>query len=91
MSTHLLLANLPCNCSDLELKEWIESRGFQAGSIRIVRDFVSGTSPAFGYVELKKDVTTSEAISALNGTILGRQNVWVTAAPVRFAAGKPTM
>jgi hypothetical protein len=90
MSTHLLLTNLPCNCSDLELKEWIESRGFQTGAIRIVSDFVSGASPAFGYVELKTDVTTSEAIAALNGKILGRQNVWVTAAPARFIAENPT-
>jgi hypothetical protein len=86
----VMLANLPYNCSDRELKEWVESRGFQAGAIRIVRDFVSGASPAFGYVELKMDIT-SEAIAALNGKKMRRHNVWVTAAPARFAAGKPAV
>jgi len=87
MNTYLLLTNLPYNCSDRELKGWVESRGFQTGAIRIVRDFVSGASPAFGYVELNMDVTTSEAIAALNGRKLRRQNVWVREAPSRCAAG----
>jgi RNA recognition motif-containing protein len=77
MRTHLLLTNLPYNCSDREVKDWVESRGFRTESIRIVRDLVSGASPAFGYVELNIDEAIGEAIAALNGKKLRQQNVWV--------------
>jgi len=46
--SNLLLINLPYNASDREIREWIESRGIGTKSIRIVRDVVSGVSPAFG-------------------------------------------
>ena len=51
----LFFVNIPYNCSDRELQEWVESRGIETRSIRIVRDLVAGVSPAFGYVELKDD------------------------------------
>jgi len=63
----LFFVNIPYNCSDREVQDWVESRGVETRSIRIIRDLVSGVSPAFGYVELKDETTIKEAISILNG------------------------
>src|SRR3954464_14450656 len=81
----LFFVNIPYNCSDRELQEWVESRGIQTRSIRIVRDLVAGVSPAFGYVELKDDTQTKEAISILNGKKMRTQTIVVKEAPTPLA------
>ena len=73
----LFFVNIPYNCSDRELQEWVESRGFETRSIRIVRDLVAGVSPAFGYVELRDDTQTHEAINILNGKKMRNQTILV--------------
>src|SRR5262249_12261796 len=77
----LFFINIPYNCSDRELQEWVESRGIQTRSIRIVRDLVAGVSPAFGYVELKDDTQMKEAISVLNGKKMRTHTIMVKEAP----------
>jgi hypothetical protein len=47
MAALLFFINVPYNCSDRELHEWIESRGIEVVSIRMIRDLVAGVSPAF--------------------------------------------
>jgi RNA recognition motif-containing protein len=79
----LFFVNIPYNCSDRELQEWVESRGIETRSIRIVRDLVAGVSPAFGYVELKDDTRTQEAISILNGKRMRNQTILVKEAQVQ--------
>ena len=79
----LFFVNIPYNCSDRELQEWVESRGIETRSIRIVRDLVAGVSPAFGYVELKDDTRISEAITVLNGKKMRNQIILVKEAQVQ--------
>jgi RNA recognition motif-containing protein len=79
----LFFINIPYNCSDRELQEWVESRGIMTRSIRIVRDLVAGVSPAFGYVELKDDTQIQEAISILNGKRMRNQTILVKEAQVQ--------
>ena len=79
----LFLVNIPYNCSERELQEWVESRGFETRSIRIVRDLVAGVSPAFGYVELQDDTQTHEAIDILNGKRMRNQTILVKEAQVQ--------
>jgi ribosomal protein L12E/L44/L45/RPP1/RPP2 len=87
MASQLLLMNLPYNCSDRELQEWIESRGIEIVSIRIIRDLVAGVSPAFGYATLKDHTRMDTAVSLLNGKKLRSQIVTAKAAPTRPTAG----
>ena len=82
----LYFVNVPYNSSERELKEWVESRGFAVRSIRIVRDLVSGVSPAFGYIELKDDTQIPEAIETLNGKRMRTQVVQVKATQVSQVA-----
>src|SRR5678809_1783834 len=79
----LFFVNIPYNCSDRELQEWVESRGIETRSIRIVRDLVAGVSPAFGYVELKDDARIQEAINILNGKRMRNQTILVKEAQVQ--------
>jgi RNA recognition motif-containing protein len=81
----LFFVNIPYNCSDRELQEWVESRGIKTRSIRIVRDLVAGVSPAFGYVELYDDGQIQEAISTLNGKRLRNQTILVKEAQFQGA------
>jgi RNA recognition motif-containing protein len=81
----LFFVNIPYNCSDRELQEWVESRGIETRSIRIVRDLVAGVSPAFGYVELKDDTRIQEAISILNGKKMRSQTILVKEAQTPLA------
>jgi RNA recognition motif-containing protein len=65
--SNLLLINLPWNVSDREIRQWVESRGIEAKSIRVIRDLVAGASPSFGRVELKSSTSMKEAVSILDG------------------------
>jgi RNA recognition motif-containing protein len=81
----LFFVNIPYNCTDRELQEFVESRGIPTRSIRIVRDLVAGVSPAFGYVELKDDTQIKEAISILNGKKMRMQTIAVKEAHYPYA------
>jgi RNA recognition motif-containing protein len=86
MKALLFFRNLPYNCSNRELKDWIESRNIPVISIRIVHDLVAGVSPAFAYAALKNAAQSDEAIAALNGMKMRHQIVEVRQAQIRYGA-----
>src|SRR5215510_8055987 len=51
--TRLFLTNIPYDCEETDLQQWIEARGFDVESVRLIRDLVAGVSPACGYVSLR--------------------------------------
>jgi hypothetical protein len=79
MFSSLYLVNLPHNCTDNEIKHWVEARGFKTGSIRIIRDLIAGVSPAFAYVHLQDDSQIGEACALLTGKKMRMSSVWVSA------------
>jgi RNA recognition motif-containing protein len=79
--SNLLLINLPSNASSREIREWIESRGVVTKSIRIVRDLMTGVSPAFGHIELTGSIELKEAISVLHGKRMRNQTVFAKEGP----------
>ena len=83
MPSLLFFVNIPYNCSDRELREWIESRGIETESIRIIRDLVAGVSPSFAYADLKDHTRLEEAVSILNGKRMRNQAIMVKQAPAR--------
>ena len=84
----LLLANLPYNASDREIREWIESRGIGTQSVRIIRDQVSGVSPAFGHVELRSNMELKEAISILDGKRMRNHTISAREAPAQASQNR---
>ena len=63
--TRLFFTNIPYDCEEGELQRWIEAKGFDVDSIRLIRDQVAGVSPAFGYVSVR--ARTLDAIKVLDG------------------------
>lgn len=85
MST-LYFVNLPHDCTNSELKQWVEAYGIEITWVRIIRDRVAGVSPAFAYAGIKGTSWTGQAIHALNGQRLRNREVLVRAAPFRMVA-----
>lgn len=72
-SSRLLIANVPVNCQEPYLKNWIEARGYRIFNVKMIRDAVSGTSPSFAHVHLMDKHKLEEAARSLNGrSLLGR-------------------
>ena len=84
--TRLFFVNIPYNCTDRELQEFVEARGILTRSIRIVRDLVAGVSPVFAYVELNDESQINEAIGILNGKKMRSQTIVVKDAPALIGA-----
>jgi RNA recognition motif-containing protein len=72
--TRLFLTNIPYDCREKDLQQWIEARGFEVDSVQIIHDLVAGVSPAFGYVSLRGRTDETAVIKTLDGQHLnGRQ------------------
>ena len=63
--SRLFLTNIPFDCHEVELQRWIEAQGFNVDSVRLVRDQVTGVSPAFGYVSLRETADEIDAVKVL--------------------------
>jgi len=77
----IFLTNLPHDCSDPELREWVESRGIEVKSTRIILDLETGVAPAFGYIEIVDAARVKAGAAVLNGKRL--RNNAVMAKPVQ--------
>ena len=63
----LFMVNVPHNCSDEELTQWVQSSGIEVQRVRLIRDLVSGASPSFAYVEINEKMPVADAVQKLNG------------------------
>jgi hypothetical protein len=72
----LFMVNVPHNCDESELCDWVESSGSRVKSVRLIRDIVSGASPSFAYVQLDEELDEEDVmvtVGKLNGqTMRGR-------------------
>ena len=73
----LLISNVPVDCHDDYLRDWVEARGYRVSSLRLIRDQVSGTSPSFAHVQLMNNGKIEEAERSLNGQDLRGRRVQV--------------
>ena len=79
MST-LFMVNVPHNCSDEELAEWVQSSGIEVRHVRLIRDLISGASPSFAYVDITERVPVEDAVQKLNGHNIRERVVLVSEA-----------
>jgi hypothetical protein len=87
MPSQLLFMNVPYNCSERELKNWIEAHSVETESVRIIRDLVAGVSPSFAYADLKDHTCIPQAVALLDGKKMGTHTITVKPAPVKPAIG----
>jgi hypothetical protein len=61
----LVFANIPHDCREDELTLWLEEKGYTVARLRLIRDIVTSTSPAFARVQLAggKDQSPVEALN----------------------------
>ena len=79
----LFVGNLPYQASESELRDWFTDSGFQADSVAIIKDRLSGEPRGFGFVEIADDTEADRAIEACNGqSFLGRALVVNEARPM---------
>ena len=76
----LFLVNVPHNCSDTELVEWIESSGITVKKVRVIRDLVAGVSPSFAYVDIEETIAVADAVRTLNGRHIRERSIVVSEA-----------
>jgi RNA recognition motif-containing protein len=74
------MMNVPYNCTESELKDWVEAAGIQVNSVRLIRDLVAGVSPAFAYVNISEQGKITEAVEKLNGHLIGNRVLIVSQA-----------
>jgi len=76
----LFLVNVPHNCTDTELTEWVESSGIKVKQVRLIRDLVAGVSPSFAYVEIEDKMPVADAIQKLDGHTIRERVIMVSTA-----------
>jgi hypothetical protein len=71
--TRLLFSNVAVQCTQEDLKQWIEARHYEVFSVELIQDIISGTSPSFAYVQLIDATRLDEAARDLHDQfLLGR-------------------
>ena len=76
----LFMVNVPHNCSDEELTQWVQSSGIEVQRVRQIRDLVSGASPSFAYVDITEHTPLADAVHKLNGHNIRERVVMVSVA-----------
>jgi RNA recognition motif-containing protein len=76
----LFMMNVPYNCTESELKHWVEAAGIEVNSVHLIRDLVAGVSPAFAYVDISEKAKIAEAVEKLNGHVIGNRVLIVSQA-----------
>jgi RNA recognition motif-containing protein len=80
MPQKLFVGNLPHDATDSELGEFVSGAGFQAASVVVIRDKITGQSRGFGFVELADGEDMERAIAGLNGQQLKGRRLTVNEA-----------
>jgi RNA recognition motif-containing protein len=76
----LFLVNVPHNCSDTEIKQWVEDSGVEVKHVRVIRDLVAGVSPSFAYVDIAEKIAVADAVEKLNGQNIRERVIMVSEA-----------
>ena len=76
----LFMVNVPHNCSDNELTDWVQSSGIEVKKVRMIKDLVAGVSPSFAYVEISEKIPVADAVQKLNGHNIRERVIMVSEA-----------
>lgn len=63
----LFLVNLPHDCTEQDVRQFVRGHGCTVCSIKLITDDVAHASPSFAYAELPETADVEEVAAALNG------------------------
>jgi hypothetical protein len=75
----ILLTNIPHDCNEYQLQNWIEARGVRILGLRLIADLVSGTSTSFARAQLSNHDDAHRAVHVLDGQRLNTRVIRVKA------------
>jgi|SRR5579883_2647 len=76
----LFLGNIPNAFTQEQIANWVESFGFPVESVEIIRDRMTGNPRGFGFVSLRGDTQSDQAIKQMNGQRMGGRAITVNEA-----------
>lgn len=79
----IFVGNLNFSVTESVLETFIREFGIEVQNVNIPRDFNTGRTRGFGFVELADEQDPDEAISVLNGKILENRTIRVDRAHER--------
>lgn len=79
MGKNIYVGNLPLSLGEAELKELFEQQG-AVESVKIIRDYATGRSKGFAFVEMGLEEDAIKAIKALSAYSLDGRNLTVNEA-----------
>ena len=82
MATRIYVGNLPYSVDNTQLAQLFGSYG-EVVDAHVVTDRDTGQSKGFGFIEMANEETMRQAITGLNGTLLGTQTLTVNEARPR--------
>src|SRR5947199_10549288 len=63
----LLIANIPHDCEENEVHQWITERVIRILGLKLITDVVSHTSPSFAHVQLRNAADAESIAQLLDG------------------------
>jgi cold-inducible RNA-binding protein len=85
----IFIGNIPHASSDVELRYWVESRGFRVESAQVIYDRTTGKSRGFGFVALTEGEDLQAAINVLNGQRMDGRVLTVNEATPLYTQPEP--
>ena len=82
MATRIYVGGLPYSASEQELQNLFASSG-TVTSVTVITDKYTGQAKGFGFVEMSTDAEAQQAITTLNGTMMGGRTLTVNEAKPR--------
>ena len=82
MAKRIYVGGLPYSATERELEDLFASQG-TVSSATVITDKYTGQAKGFGFVEMSTDAEATNAINALNGTMMGGRNLTVNEAKPR--------
>ena len=79
MGKNVYVGNLPSSIGEAELKELFEQKG-SVESVTVIRDYDTGRSKGFAFVDMSTEEDARKAIEALNAFSLEGRNLTVNEA-----------
>ena len=77
----LFITNLPQDCSDTELQQWLETRGLQAEWLKVVHDWIQDSQSAFAYVIIEETPKVQQQMRLIDGDTLNGRIISVRKTP----------